>query len=153
MPPFTFRWIHRATRKRLIRLIAPTLIVFSKFDIWPNLVWKASQHGIPIIVVAGTLHAASKTVISFSRKPFFRSVHQHIRVHCAISEGDAARFQELCFINARDCCPPAILAMKQVYRRATAVASDTDFFPGQATLGRGLPVSHIATKRPIPYRW
>ena len=39
--------------KRLIRFIEPTLIVFSKFDIWPNLVWKAAKYDIPIIVVAG----------------------------------------------------------------------------------------------------
>ena len=56
--------------ERLIRLIEPTLIVFSKFDIWPNLVWKASKRDIPIIVVAGTLHAESKRLSRFA-KPFF----------------------------------------------------------------------------------
>lgn len=118
--------------KRLIRLIEPTSIVFSKFDIWPNLVWKASQYGIPIIVVAGTLHAASKRLSRFA-KLFFRSVHRHIRVHCAISEGDAARFQELCS-PTHEIVVTGDTRYEQVYRRATAVASDTEFFPGQATL-------------------
>ena len=97
--------------ERLIRLIEPTLIVFSKFDIWPNLVWRASKHGIPIIVVAGTLHAESKRLSGFA-KPFFRSVHRHIRVHCAISEGDAARFQELCSPHTK-LLLPAIPAMSK----------------------------------------
>ena len=74
-------------------------------------------------------------------------MHRHIRVHCAISEGDAARFQELCS-PTHEIVVTGDTRYEQVYRRATAVASDTEFFPGQATLGRGLQ-AHIATKRPI----
>ena len=120
--------------ERLIQLIEPSLIVFSKFDIWPNLVWKTSKQGIPIIVVAGTLHAASKRLSRFA-KPFFRSVHRHIRVHCAISEADAARFQELCS-PAHEIVVTGDTRYEQVYRRAVSVEPDTEFFPGQATLKR-----------------
>ena len=125
--------------ERLTRLIEPTLIVFSKFDIWPNLVWRASKHGIPIIVVAGTLHAESKRLSRFA-KPFFRSVHRHIRVHCAISEGDAARFQELCS-STYEIVVTGDTRYEQVYRRAVAVASDTEFFPGQRTLKRPILIA------------
>ncbi len=125
--------------ERLIRLIEPTLIVFSKFDIWPNLVWKTSKHGIPIIVIAGTLHAESKRLSRFS-KPFFRSVHRHIRVHCAISEGDAARFQELCS-PTHEIVVTGDTRYEQVYRRAVAVEPDTEFFPGQATLKRPILIA------------
>ena len=125
--------------ERLTRLIEPTLIVFSKFDIWPNLVWRASKHGIPIIVVAGTLHAESKRLSRFA-KPFFRSVHGHIRVHCAISEGDAARFQELCS-STHEIVVTGDTRYEQVYRRAVAVASDTEFFPGQRTLKRPILIA------------
>ena len=125
--------------EHLIHLIEPTLIVFSKFDIWPNLVWKASKHNIPIIVVAGTLHAESKRLSRFA-KPFFRSVHQHIRVHCAISEGDAARFQELCS-PTHEIIVTGDTRYEQVYRRAIAVEPDTEFFPGQATLKRPILIA------------
>ena len=125
--------------ERLIRLIEPTVIVFSKFDIWPNLVWQASKRDIPIIVVAGTLHAASKRLSRFA-KPFFRSVHRHIRVHCAISEGDAARFQELCSLT-HEIVVTGDTRYEQVYRRATAVEPDTEFFPGQATLKRPILIA------------
>ena len=119
---------------RLIQIIRPSLIVFSKFDIWPNLVWKAAKHSIPIIVVAGTLHAASKRLSRFA-KPFFRSVHRHINVHCAISEADAARFQELCS-PVHQIVVTGDTRYEQVYRRAISVEPNTEFIPGQATLQR-----------------
>ena len=129
----------RRNAEHLIRLIEPSLIVFSKFDIWPNLVWKASKHGIPIIVVAGTLHAASKRLSRFA-KPFFRSVHRHIRVHCAISEADAARFQELCS-PVHEIVVTGDTRYEQVYRRAVSVESDTEFFSGQETLKRPILIA------------
>ena len=125
--------------ERLIRRIEPSLIVFSKFDIWPNLVWKASKHNIPIIVVAGTLHAASKRLSRFA-KPFFRSVHRHIRVHCAISAADAARFQELCS-STHEIVVTGDTRYEQVYRRAISVEPDTEFFPRQETLKRPILIA------------
>ena len=125
--------------ERLIQRIEPSLIVFSKFDIWPNLVWKASKYDIPIIVVAGTLHAASKRLSRFA-KPFFRSVHRHISVHCAISEADAARFQELCS-PAHEIVVTGDTRYEQVYRRAVSVEPDTEFFAGQATLKRPILIA------------
>lgn len=125
--------------ERLIRLIEPAVIVFSKFDIWPNLVWKASKHGTPIIVVAGTLHAESKRLSGFA-KPFFRSVHRHIRVHCAISEADAARFQELCS-SEHEIVVTGDTRYEQVYRRAVSVEPDAEFFPGQRTLKRPILIA------------
>ena len=125
--------------ERLIRLIAPTLIVFSKFDIWPNLVWSAAKHSIPIIVIAGTLHAASKRLARLA-KPFFRSVHRHIHVHCAISKGDAARFQELCSPKHK-IVVTGDTRYEQVYRRAVAVEPDTELFLGQVDLKRPILIA------------
>ena len=124
---------------RLIRLIEPSLIVFSKFDIWPNLVWCASQHSVPIIVIAGTLHAESKRLSRFA-KPFFRSVHRHINVHCAISEADAARFQELCS-PTHQIVVTGDTRYEQVYRRAISVEPDVEFFPGQGSLKRPILIA------------
>ena len=125
--------------ERFIRLIEPALIVFCKFDIWPNLVWGASKHGIPIIVVAGTLHAESKRLSRFA-KPFFENVYRHIRVHCAISEADAARFQELCLPTYK-IVVTGDTRYDQVYRRAVSVEPDTEFFPGQVTLKRSILIA------------
>ena len=124
---------------RLIDLVGPTLIVFSKFDIWPNLVWSAAKRDIPIIVVAGTLHAESKRLSRFA-KPFFRSVHRHIRVHCAISAADATRFQELCS-PVNEVVVTGDTRYEQVYRRAIAVEPDAEFFSGQRTLKRPILIA------------
>ena len=120
--------------ERLFQIIKPSLLVFSKFDIWPNLVWCAAKHGTPITLIAGTLHPKSKRLAFFAR-PFFRAVHRHISVHCVISEDDAHRFRQI--------CPPCAqievtgdTRFDRVYQRAVAVNGETEFFPGQSTLQR-----------------
>ncbi len=123
---------HKA--ERLIHLIKPTCLIFSRYDVWPNLVWKASKQDIPIIVIAGTLHAGSKRLGRFARC-FFRSVHRCITLHCAISEADAARFQQLC-PSEHQVVVTGDTRYEQVYRRALSVEPNTEFFPGQATLNR-----------------
>lgn len=120
--------------ERLIHLIKPTCLIFSRYDIWPNLVWKASKQDIPIIVIAGTLHAGSKRLSRLVRG-FFRSVHRCITLHCAISETDAARFQQLC-LSKHQVVVTGDTRYEQVYRRALSVEPNTEFFPGQATLNR-----------------
>ena len=119
---------------RLFQIIKPSLLVFSKFDIWPNLVWHAAKHRVPIALIAGTLHPKSKRLASFAR-PFFREVHRHISVHCVISEDDAQRFRMI--------CPPSAqievtgdTRFDRVYQRAAAVDGTVELFPGQSTLQR-----------------
>ncbi|MBW7995847.1 MAG: hypothetical protein FVQ81_04590, partial [Candidatus Glassbacteria bacterium] len=52
----------RTNMRRMIGLLAPRLIVVSKFDIWPNLVWVAAGEGVPVAVTAGTLSPDSGRV-------------------------------------------------------------------------------------------
>lgn len=123
----------------LFQIIKPSLLVFSKFDIWPNLVWCAAKRGVPIALIAGTLHPKSKRLASFVRS-FFRAVHQYISVHCVISEDDAQRFRLI--------CPPSAqievtgdTRFDRVYQRAVAVNGKGDFFPGQSTLKRPILIA------------
>ena len=116
----------------LIDLIQPTCLIFSRYDIWANLVWKASKYNIPTIIIAGTVHAGSKR-LSLIGRSFFRSVHRHIKLHCAISEDDAARFQQFCSTKDR-VVVTGDTRYEQVYRRALSVEPDAVFFPGQDTL-------------------
>ena len=55
----------------LLQIIKPTLLVFSKFDTWPNLVWSTARQKVPIILIAGTLHAKSKRM-SYLSAPVFQ---------------------------------------------------------------------------------
>ena len=125
--------------ERLIHLIKPTCLIFSRYDIWPNLVWKTSKHEIPTVIIAGTLHAGSKRLNRFARG-FFRSVHRHITLHCAISEADAARFQQLC-TSEHQVVVTGDTRYEQVYRRALSVEPNAEFFLGQATLKRPILIA------------
>ena len=125
--------------ERLLQIIKPSLLVFSKFDIWPNLVWCAAKHTVPVALIAGTLHPKSKRLAPFAR-PFFRYVHRHISVHCVISEDDAQRFRLI--------CPPSAqievtgdTRFDRVYQRAITVGGETEFFPGQSTLQRPILIA------------
>ncbi len=125
--------------ERLFQIIKPSLLVFSKFDIWPNLVWAAAIRKVPIALIAGTLHPKSKRLASFAR-PFFRNVHRYISVHCVISEDDAQRFRTI--------CPPAAqievtgdTRFDRVYQRAITVNGEAQLFPGQSTLQRPILIA------------
>ena len=125
--------------ERLFQIINPSLLIFSKFDIWPNLVWCTAKRGVPIALIAGTLHPESKRLTSFAR-PFFRAVHRCISVHCVISEDDAQRFRLI--------CPPSAqievtgdTRFDRVYQRAVAMNGKDEFFPGQSTLERRILIA------------
>lgn len=120
--------------KRLMTLIKPTCLIFSRYDIWPNLVWKATQDEIPVVVIAGTIHPQSKRLGKIL-KSFFRSVHQCIILHCAVSEEDAERFQQLC-VSENQVVVTGDTRYEQVYQRANSVEPGTEFFAGQDTLTR-----------------
>ena len=125
--------------ERLLEIIKPSLLIFSKFDIWPNLVWHAAKRGVPIALIAGTLHPQSKRLASIAR-PFFRDIHRHISVHCVISEEDAQRFRRI--------CPPQAqievtgdTRFDRVYQRAITVNGAGEFFQGQSTLQRPILIA------------
>ncbi|RKU08318.1 hypothetical protein C6502_15860 [Candidatus Poribacteria bacterium] len=125
--------------ERLFQIIKPSLLVFSKFDIWPNLVWGAAKRKVPIALIAGTLHPHSKRLASFAR-PFFREVHRHISVHCVISEDDAQRFRLICPLSAQ-IEVTGDTRFDRVYQRAADIDGSVELFPGQSTLQRPILIA------------
>ncbi len=73
--------------------LSPRLLVFVKFDLWPNLVWEAAEGGTPVVLVDATLSETSKRY-SAAGKKFYRAVYSSIKKILAISEADAGRFLE-----------------------------------------------------------
>ena len=119
---------------RLINLIRPTCLVFSRYDVWPNLVWQVSKIQVPIIIIAGTIRAKSRRLGRVGRS-FFKSVLQHISLICSVSEADASRFQQLCS-STDQVVVTGDTRYEQVSKKAMTVESETEFFPGQSTLTR-----------------
>jgi 3-deoxy-D-manno-octulosonic-acid transferase len=87
----------------------PRLLVFVKFDLWPNLVWGAADKQVPVVLIDATLSETSKRFTAFGRR-FYASVYPAIEKILAISEADALRF--------RACAPG---------HRSISVAGDTRF--------------------------
>lgn len=48
-----------ASMHHVIQSLAPSVIVFSKLDVWPNLVTAAKASNIPTAIISGTLHNES----------------------------------------------------------------------------------------------
>lgn len=71
--------------------LKPYMIVYVKFDLWPNLIFEAGTSGIPQILVSGTLSPSSKR-LSGPAKRFYGSLYSTLDAIAAISDEDAARF-------------------------------------------------------------
>lgn len=71
----------------------PRLLVFVKFDLWPNLIWEARARNIPVALIDATLSPSSKR-LSGAGQWFYRKLYSALNPILAISEEDAARFAE-----------------------------------------------------------
>ncbi len=129
----------RRNARRLISLIEPNCLVFSRYDIWPNLVWQVSESGIPTIVIAGTIHAGSRRLGAIGRS-FFKNIHQHLSLICAISEADSERFKQLSS-NLNKVVVTGDTRYEQVNRKAMSFETDNAFFPGQSTFKRPILIA------------
>jgi len=78
----------------LLDLVRPSAVVFSKFDVWPNCVWEASRRGIPVALIAGTMHAKSTRLIQPVRG-LMQHVYPHLALLCAVTQEDAHRLRVL----------------------------------------------------------
>jgi 3-deoxy-D-manno-octulosonic-acid transferase len=87
--PFDF-----ATNARFcLAFLDPRLLVFVKFDIWPNLIWESSRRRIPCMLIDATLSSSSHRVSSIGKR-FYRAVYSDLERILAISDQDAERFSE-----------------------------------------------------------
>ena len=81
--------------RRAIRLWNPRLLVFVKFDCWPNQILAATEHGVPVVLIAGTLQPRSRRLAGWAR-PFWRDLFNRFAHLGVCTEDDRERFvQEL----------------------------------------------------------
>ncbi len=74
-----------------LETLKPDMIVYVKFDLWPNLIIEAGISGIPQVLVSGTLSPSSKRLSGPARK-FYGSLYSTLNAIAAISDEDAERF-------------------------------------------------------------
>ena len=70
----------------------PRLLVFVKFDLWPNLIWEARDRRVPVALIDATLSPSSQR-LSAGGRWFYRDLYGTLDPILAISEEDAARFR------------------------------------------------------------
>ena len=75
-----------------LEAIDPRLLVFVKFDLWPNLIWQAASRNVPTVLIDATLSGSSQRLTSIGKR-FYRSIYHDIDKILAISETDADRFR------------------------------------------------------------
>jgi 3-deoxy-D-manno-octulosonic-acid transferase len=83
----------RPNARRLLAVLRPSLLVFVKFDLWPNLIWEAERAGVPVVLIDGTLSPGSRRLLPLVRR-FYGSLYTSLHSILAISEEDARRFGE-----------------------------------------------------------
>ena len=82
--------------KRMFDIINPDVLVFVKFDIWPNVVWEAETRGVPSFLIDGTLHRKSMRYSNFLGQSFYSSVYIAFKMIGVVSESDYRRFMITC---------------------------------------------------------
>jgi 3-deoxy-D-manno-octulosonic-acid transferase len=87
LPPDT-----AANARRLLRTLRPTALVFTKYDLWPNLVWEAARAGVPQYLLAATLQPRSWRERSALARSFYGTLYAPLAGIFAVTEADAARF-------------------------------------------------------------
>lgn len=78
---------------RLLRALRPSALIYTKYDLWPNLVWGAAGAGVPQYLLSATLHERSWRDRSALARSFYRTLYAPLAGIFAVTEGDAARFR------------------------------------------------------------
>ena len=86
--PFDSKW--RA--KRFIEIISPNMVVFMRYDIWPNHIWALKKKNIPCLLVDATMKNKS-----LRKLPLIKSFHKYLFEDftkiLTVSDEDAAGFK------------------------------------------------------------
>ncbi len=83
-----------ADMRRALDALRPTVLVFSKLDVWPTLAREASRRGIPLGLVSATLAATSSRRSGFA-VALLRDAYSYLDRVGAISAEDADRLVAL----------------------------------------------------------
>jgi 3-deoxy-D-manno-octulosonic-acid transferase len=80
--------------RRVIVAVKPSVIVFGKLDVWPNLTRVARWNETKLALVSGTL-AANSSRLRWPARGFLRDAYERLDAVGAISMEDAARLAQL----------------------------------------------------------
>lgn len=79
--------------RQLVQMWKPRLLVFVKFDLWPNQVLAADKAGIPLVLLAGSLGPQSARLHPLAR-PLYRDLFNRFAHLGVCTDDDQRRFIE-----------------------------------------------------------
>lgn len=79
---------------RLLNALRPSLLVFSKLDVWPQLVLSASERGLPVAMISATVAKTSGRGGFFARSLLVKA-YASLRAVGAIDQANAGRMEGL----------------------------------------------------------
>lgn len=79
--------------ERFLSLVCPALVIFMRYDIWPNLIWKLEKKNIPCFIVDATMRKNSKRMLPVI-KNFHKTLYTNVTRVLTVSEEDAKNFQK-----------------------------------------------------------
>jgi 3-deoxy-D-manno-octulosonic-acid transferase len=83
-----------AAAERLLGALVPSLLVFSKLDLWPELATRAAARGASVAMVAATVSPGSGR-LRWPARILLRQGYRAVAFAAAVSEEDAARLVRL----------------------------------------------------------
>lgn len=78
----------------VLNALSPSVLVFAKLDVWPTLVARAVQRGVPVVMISGTLAARSGRRGWWSRQ-LVHDAYASLRAVGVIDAEHGARLREL----------------------------------------------------------
>ncbi len=78
----------------VLRALNPSLLVFSRGDLWPELVTQAQATDVPVTVIGGTVKPFSRR-LNWPARSLLRDMHRGLRWVGAASDADADRWIRL----------------------------------------------------------
>ncbi len=91
----------KANMRRMLSLINPKVLVFVKFDLWPNLIWEANKLKIPQVLISATLQKKSKRTTSIVGRAFYATLYSCLNQILTVTEQDKRRFVASCPLHQR----------------------------------------------------
>ncbi len=86
--------------KRFLSYINPSILIFMRYDVWPNLVHQVAKKNIPIFLVDATYNKASGRA-SLLVRSFYREIYSNFAKIITVTDKDRAGFLSLGIPNEK----------------------------------------------------
>lgn len=82
----------RSNAERFISVLQPTAAIMVRYDIWPNIIWRLHQEGIPIFIANATMKESSLRSLPLV-KQFHTSLYSNFSHILTVSHNDKKLFE------------------------------------------------------------